>query len=228
MNNLSQLLAEAGDFEAAEPLAREALAGMRETLGPKHRETLLFAGDLARLLNTRGKAAEAEVLCREALGGQRETLGDKHPHTLLSCQNLGELQEARGRLRAAEPLLREAHAGRRRLLGARHEDTVVSAHALARVLQALGRQTEAAALLDPAASGCALPGCEAGDAAGAKLQQCKACLSVKYCCAARPADASALHALPHGVPLFCLRHRRITSGSTGSCLREGTRRSAGG
>ena len=67
--NLGALLLAKGDFAAAEPLLREALEGLRETLGNRHADTLSSMNNLGMLLEDKGDLAAAEPLLREALEG---------------------------------------------------------------------------------------------------------------------------------------------------------------
>ena len=98
------LLKNKGDLAAAEPLCREALEGLRETLGKRHPHTLSSIHNLGLLLGAKGDLAAAETLLREALEGQRETLGKRHPHTLISIKTLDRLAllQGKGKLQLAE------------------------------------------------------------------------------------------------------------------------------
>jgi hypothetical protein len=50
VNNLGLLLHRKGDYPAAEPLLRRALAGRERVLGPEHPDTLQSLLNLASLL----------------------------------------------------------------------------------------------------------------------------------------------------------------------------------
>ena len=97
-----------GRYGEAEPLYREALQGRRETLGPRHPDTLTSLNNLALLYQAQGRYGEAEPLYQQALQGCRETLGPRHPHTLTSLNNLAALYQAQGRYGEAEPLFKQA------------------------------------------------------------------------------------------------------------------------
>jgi tetratricopeptide (TPR) repeat protein len=79
MNNLAGLLQAMGDYAAAEPLYRRALAIAEKAQGPEHPETGVRLGNLAGLLQDMGDYAAAEPLFQRALaiaekaGDQRET-----------------------------------------------------------------------------------------------------------------------------------------------------------
>ena len=91
LDTLALELKAQGKFDEAEPLFREALEVLRETLGNRHPRTLRCIGHLGMLLKSKGDLAAAELLLREALEGRRETLGSRHPRTLLSIDNLDQL-----------------------------------------------------------------------------------------------------------------------------------------
>ena len=120
LENLAGLLAERGDFAAAEPLAREALALHRKKLGGRHPKVGGGINTLAVLLHSRGDLAGAEELFREALALRREILPPEHPETAASLVGLGAVLADRGEEREAEPLLREALAMRRHVLPPGH------------------------------------------------------------------------------------------------------------
>jgi tetratricopeptide (TPR) repeat protein len=84
-----------GRLKEAEPLFREALAGVRATLGPKHPNTLLSMNNLAQLLQAQGKLAEAEAQFKETLVGLRAALGPQHPHTLTAERSLAQVSQQR-------------------------------------------------------------------------------------------------------------------------------------
>jgi hypothetical protein len=67
MYNLAILLKDQGKMREEGALLREALEGMRATLGPRHKDTRASINNLASLVAMRGKAAEGERLFREAI-----------------------------------------------------------------------------------------------------------------------------------------------------------------
>ena len=89
------LLHDKGDLAAAEPLYREALKALRETLGSRHPNTLASINNLGTLLYDKGDLAAAEPLLREALEVQRATLGDRHPSTLASIKRMNKLRASK-------------------------------------------------------------------------------------------------------------------------------------
>ena len=109
-----QYLYRSGRLGEAEPLYREALAGTRATLGPKHPDTLGSMNNLAWLQKEQGKLKEAEPLMRETLEILRATLCPKHPSTLASMSNFAALLKVQGKLGETEPLMRETQRGQPR------------------------------------------------------------------------------------------------------------------
>ena len=153
LNQTGTLAQYLGDYSAAEPLYRRALAGRERALGPDHPDTLLSVNNLAYLLQAKGDVAAAEPLYRRALAGRERALGPDHPDTLLSVNNLAYLLQAKGDVAAAEPLYRRALAGYERALGPDHPDTLSSVNNLAALLQAKGDVAAAEPLFRRAVAG---------------------------------------------------------------------------
>jgi len=86
-------LTEAGDYAAAEPLLRRALAIKENTLGPDHPQVATNLRNLAVLLGKRGDYAAAEPLLRRALAIDEKALGPDHPTTRMTRTNLNNLVE---------------------------------------------------------------------------------------------------------------------------------------
>ena len=125
-NTLADELRIQGKYEEAEPLYREALQVMRETLGNRHPSTLATISNLGALLRDKGDLVAAEPLCCEALELHRETLGNRHRSTLTTISILGALLYIKRDLAAAEPLFREALEVARDTLGNRHPGTLAA------------------------------------------------------------------------------------------------------
>ena len=90
------MLESKGDYAAAEPLYRRALAIAEKTLGPDHPNTAMSLDNLAGLLASKGDYAAAEPLYRRALGIAEKALGPDHPTTRTIRENLDGLRK-RGR-----------------------------------------------------------------------------------------------------------------------------------
>ena len=124
-----------GQLEEARPLLEEALQAQRETLGDRHRSTLISIGNMGQLLQAMGKLEEAMPLYEEALQGKRETLGDRHPSTLTSISNMGDLLKNMGKLEEARPLLEEVVQVGKETLGDRHPHTLIFTQHLDQLLK---------------------------------------------------------------------------------------------
>ena len=108
LDNLAGLLVKQGDYAAALPLHKRALAIREKVLGPEHPETATSLDHLALLPQAQGDYAAALPLHKRALAIREKVLGPKHPETAISLGNLGALFYGQGNYAAAEPLLRHA------------------------------------------------------------------------------------------------------------------------
>ena len=95
--NLSGLAHARGDFEAAEPLAREALELLARSLGSAHPDVGAAWATLGAILQGAGKLAEAREAYERALEVVEAAFGGEHPDVALVLANLSELERARGR-----------------------------------------------------------------------------------------------------------------------------------
>ncbi|MBL8801595.1 MAG: serine/threonine protein kinase [Planctomycetes bacterium] len=145
----------------AEPLLREAIAGI-EQLSEEERVVLpTLQSNLALLVGARGEPDEAEALLRAALARQRELLGEQDPATNSTKYNLGELLQRLGRLNEAEPLLRDALQFTRANEGDGALSSLTMWNTTALVVRALGKLDEA---LELAREGYEQARAELGDA----------------------------------------------------------------
>lgn len=142
-----------GRVEAAEMLAREALARARKQFGDSHPRVLTNCCRMSELLELKGCFEEAESLCREALQGFRSHPGSGVPDALHCLNRLAVLLGKQGRLQEAERVHRDAVAGRKVHLGTRHVDTLLSVSNLASCLRARGFLSEAEACCREALDG---------------------------------------------------------------------------
>ena len=138
LNNLAALLQDKGDYAAAEPLYRRALAIREKALGPDHPNVALSLNNLAVLLWNKGDYAAAEPRHRRALAIREKGLGPGHPDVAASLDNLAVLLQNKGDYAAAEPLHRRALAIRKKALGPGHPDVAASLDNLAVLLQDKG------------------------------------------------------------------------------------------
>jgi serine/threonine-protein kinase len=107
-SNLASVLAEKGEFAAAERLFIPSLALCRSKLGPGSvREAYMLSG-MGVMYTRAGKYAEAESSLEQALSIRRQTIGPNHPDTADTLLELAQLRRAEGRLQDAEAYAREA------------------------------------------------------------------------------------------------------------------------
>jgi tetratricopeptide (TPR) repeat protein len=140
-----------GDYAAAEPLFRQALAIRRKLFGEKHPSVIGNMSNLAASLREQGRHDEAARLLDEALTLARQA-GDKDPGIAGLQVNLARVHLARNKAAAAEPLLRDALRRQQDTLPPAEWRLAATRRALAEALMALGRYREAEPLLIEAAA----------------------------------------------------------------------------
>jgi len=101
-------LYEAGEYEEAILMSREALEAAAEALGPRHPVTGKSMNNLGAMLAERGDTDEAEEVLAGALSILEESLGTGHPGTSSALNNLAELYAAQGKPARAEDLFLRA------------------------------------------------------------------------------------------------------------------------
>jgi serine/threonine-protein kinase len=138
ITNLTQVLGERGEIEAAETLTREALAIRRRHYGAEHAEIAESLNDLAFLARAKGEVETAEALYREALAMRRKLLGNDDLYTASSLSNLAVLLSNKGDLVAAESLYREALQALRKSYGDDHPDVALTLNNLGSLLREKG------------------------------------------------------------------------------------------
>jgi eukaryotic-like serine/threonine-protein kinase len=108
MGQLAALLTEKRDFERAEKLLREFLAGREKTLGPENSGTLLSMFALSENLFLQERFDESMELIKKALAMQRRNIGSEHEETIDSISLLSRCLQRRGELQEALKLSQEA------------------------------------------------------------------------------------------------------------------------
>jgi non-specific serine/threonine protein kinase len=137
-------------MDKAVPLMEEAVARIKEKLGPDHPRTLICMSNLAKLYEGAGQADKAVSLCEQTLEMRKAKLGPEHRDTLDSMNNLGAVCAHQGQFNRAVPLLEEALRLRKEMLGRDHPDTLLTMANLGSCYRELGRLPEATALLEEA------------------------------------------------------------------------------
>jgi tetratricopeptide (TPR) repeat protein len=126
LNNLAVSLHRAGNYPAAEPLYRRALAIREKTLGPEHPDVATTLNNLAGLLDAKGDYPAAEPLYQRALAIREKAFGPDNPDVAFSLDDMAELLADKGDSTAAEPLYQRALAIREKTLGPDHPDVATT------------------------------------------------------------------------------------------------------
>jgi tetratricopeptide (TPR) repeat protein len=137
------LLEDKGDYDAAEPLSRRALAIAEKAQGAEHPHTGIRLNNLAFLLQQKGDYDGAEPLCRRALAIAERAQGADHPETGISLNNIAALLKDQGNYDAAEPLYRRVLAIFEAKLGFEHTNFIAKLASLGDALRRAGRHDDA-------------------------------------------------------------------------------------
>jgi CHAT domain-containing protein/Tfp pilus assembly protein PilF len=107
-------------YDAALPLAEEALRLNEQELGPDHLEVATSLNNLALLHQNKGNYERALRLYQRALAIMEKTLGEHHPDVATSLNNLATLYHLEGDYERALRLYQRALAITEQALGKRH------------------------------------------------------------------------------------------------------------
>ena len=146
LNSLAVLLKTKGDYDAAEPLYREAVALSRRS-GEGSTAVAASLNNLARLLEAKRDYEAAEPRYRESLEMLRQLKGDQHPSVATISVNLANLLIHRGDLVEADRLLHEALEIFRNTFPSGHWRIVQAESVMALSWIQLGRHAEAETVL---------------------------------------------------------------------------------
>lgn len=145
-NGQAVALQGAGQYELAEPVYREALAIIKDTLGESHPEYLPYLGNLAQLYADMGRYEEAGAMMKEII----DVLGQEHPQYGDNANNLARVYFYQKRYQEAETLFRNAMAAREKRYTKNHAMYAQSLDNLAGLYMTTHRFTEAASLFEEA------------------------------------------------------------------------------
>jgi len=93
LNDNSVRLYEQGKYNEAAELAKRALKGAEETLGPYNPQTAIFLNNLAVIYFAQGKNTEAEALYERALGITEQSFGSEHPRVKSLLESLQKCRQ---------------------------------------------------------------------------------------------------------------------------------------
>ena len=136
---LATVATEAGDFDGAIEILKDATEESGRLLGADHPDTLASCNNLAGAYQDAGRVNDAIPLFEETLEARTRILGPNHPDTLASRNNLAASYRAAGRLNDAIPLFEETLEARTRILGPDHPGTLRSRNNLAAACAAAGK-----------------------------------------------------------------------------------------
>jgi tetratricopeptide (TPR) repeat protein len=152
MQNLAGWLVEAGDYEGAEPLLRDALEMNQRLYDPDHADIAITQTGMALLFLRTGRAAAALEMAQAAFESLAESYGPEHWRTAWALATQGASMAQLSRYREAEPLLLEAYETLRGSTGARPIHLGSARQYLADLYAAWGRPDDAARYLADAQS----------------------------------------------------------------------------
>ena len=142
-NNLANLYDDIQPAKAL-PLFESAAEGLRETLGPNHRDTLIALMNSAATKIAVGRVDEAEAELNQVVPKLTRQLGETHEVVLKSKLNLAALYSRQGKLKEAIALSEETVAVAESKFGDQHELTLKSKAVLFSDQLAVGQMESAA------------------------------------------------------------------------------------
>ncbi|CAF0907433.1 unnamed protein product [Adineta steineri] len=131
LHNLVIQYAQAGRYEVAVPLCRQALEDLEKTHGHTHPDVATMLNILALVYRDQNKFKEALQLLTEALTIREKTLGMEHPAVAATLNNLAVLYGKKNRYKEAEPLCKRALEIREKFFGHDHPDVAKQLNNLA-------------------------------------------------------------------------------------------------
>ncbi len=142
-DNFAMFLLEAGQYQAAEEVARNNIRIAYQQFGSDHDHAVRARTVLATVLQARGKLAEAEPLVRVTFESMKQLLGWNHGSTLTVATQLALILQSEGRLADALELFELARNARRLGEESLQEELSEASRRVGVVLSLLGRNEEA-------------------------------------------------------------------------------------
>jgi len=141
-------LYEAGRYDEAVRVSREALEAVRLAHGDGHPVTAKSMNNLGAMLSKHGDENEAERLLLDALDILEKTLGEGHPGTSSALNNLAELYSGQERYTEAGSLFERAISIREKQPGDGYADLITSIENLAAMRFGEGRYEDSLSLFE--------------------------------------------------------------------------------
>ncbi len=104
MHNLAMAYDGQGRYREAEPIYRQSLAILEQSLGKDHANVALSLSNLANTLTNLGKLNEAEQDYKRAIAIRQKAGGPENPEIVADLIGLAGIYYARGRYSEVEPL----------------------------------------------------------------------------------------------------------------------------
>jgi non-specific serine/threonine protein kinase/serine/threonine-protein kinase len=145
---LAETLRQAGDANAALPLATEALDARRRTFGADSYPAASSYQQLANIALLQGDHARAQALFQQAVAVMRDVRGPQHYRTILALNDLATTYIDTGEFEKALVTLEEVVAAHRATLGDAHPEVATAIENLANVLFRMKRFAEATTKLE--------------------------------------------------------------------------------
>jgi hypothetical protein len=92
MATLADIMRDSGDLSAADSLYQKSLAGLENSLGANHPETLRVIYEYSLLRKSQGQDIAARRLAFQWVAGARRTLAPNHPDRMKYQQLLDSLR----------------------------------------------------------------------------------------------------------------------------------------
>jgi tetratricopeptide (TPR) repeat protein len=141
--NVGSMLLMQDSLDTAEPLLRDALAGLEQSYGADHRTVGNVLADVGLLELRTGRTTEAASALQRAVTILAADLPAGHPSIAVAELRLGQALSTLGRTTEAEPLLLSALATFTRVRAQRARDYDDALTALEELYDKLGRAAEA-------------------------------------------------------------------------------------
>lgn len=150
LNEHSLTLEQAGRYDEAELLYKQAIEIGKATIGESHPSYAIRLNNLANLYENMGRYDEAEPLYKQAIEIDSKTIGENHPDYAVHLSNLAYLYGSMGRYDKAEPLYKQAMEIGKATIGENHPNYAISLNNLANLYRSMGRYDEAEPLFKQA------------------------------------------------------------------------------
>ncbi len=148
LNAIATILGQAQRYEEAEPMHREAIAGLEAAHGPDSSIVLSAKGNLASTLHAIARYPEALGLWEEAAEGYARLEGEDDPETLFYRRLVAVCRMDMGDYATAAPEIERLVERSRRVLGPDDLETLKGEYHLAVALDETGKSAEALPVIE--------------------------------------------------------------------------------